>query len=194
MTGPTVLTQKLVLHPAQPGFGAIDRTQMLQGLQAIGLLGGTFSFRGSEAFLAGTELARLISFLGCAPHFLTDAADQDKAGFYHLEVIGPVAEMRFIASRLTRPPGCPDCRRRIPDWQELIDQWRGNPSDSAWTCPDCGAISRPHELNWRQNAGFGRLFVEVHGVFPGEAVPSDQLMAQLRDLSGTPWRHFYFQE
>jgi len=34
---------------------------------------------------------------------------------------------------------------------------------------------------------FGRLLVEIHNVFPGEAVPGDQLMARLREVSGCEW-------
>jgi hypothetical protein len=50
------------------------------------------------------------------------------------------------------------------------------------------------DWDWKQQGGFGRLFVMVEEVFPGEAVPTPGLLDLLRDLDGTPWRHFYVQE
>jgi hypothetical protein len=48
-------------------------------------------------------------------------------------------------------------------------------------------------LLWRKNAGFGRVFVTVEDVFPGEAVPVPTLLEGLRAASGVDWRYFYLQ-
>ena len=194
MTPHTAPIQKLALHPSDPVLGPVDRDRLLAGLRGMGLIATPFEFRGGESFLAGPEFPRLLTFLGCSPHLLTDAVDQDAAGFYCLSVAGPFTAVRFVSSRLTRPPACPHCKRRVPEWRGMISAWGNDTRGYAWNCPDCGSASRPEQLNWRQKAGFGRLFVEVHGVFPGEAVPADRLMAGLREISGSAWRYFYYQE
>jgi hypothetical protein len=50
------------------------------------------------------------------------------------------------------------------------------------------------DLLWRQNAGFGRLFVTIEDIFPGEAVPVPGLLDGLRRATGTDWHYFYIQD
>jgi hypothetical protein len=60
-----------------------------------------------------------------------------------------------------------------------------------WTCPACGAASAPYQLNWRHNAGCGRLFVEIWGIHPHEAVPADALLACLHEHTAQHWSYCY---
>jgi hypothetical protein len=47
-------------------------------------------------------------------------------------------------------------------------------------------------MNWRQLAGFGRFFIEVWGIFPHEAVPTEKLLKQLASHTpGVSWSFFY---
>ena len=48
------------------------------------------------------------------------------------------------------------------------------------------------DLDWRRQAGCGRLLLEVTDVFPGEAVPVSALLRGLEGLGAGPWRYFYF--
>ena len=48
--------------------------------------------------------------------------------------------------------------------------------------------------NWRLHGGFGRSFVLVEEVFPGEGAPLPTLLNALRDLGVGDWHHFYVQE
>lgn len=61
-------------------------------------------------------------------------------------------------------------------------------------CPACGEASPPWDYDWKEQAGFGRLFVRIEEVFPGEATPTPALMALLAEATGYEWRHFYLQD
>ena len=72
-----------------------------------------------------------------------------------------------------------------------MEAWRQDREGFPWTCSSCGANAEASELNWRQGAGFGRFFMEIQNVFPGEAVPGDELLRALEASTGTPWTYFY---
>jgi hypothetical protein len=38
------------------------------------------------------------------------------------------------------------------------------------------------------------MFLEVRGIFPGEAVPVDRLLKALKDVSASEWGYFYIQD
>jgi hypothetical protein len=61
-------------------------------------------------------------------------------------------------------------------------------------CAACGRLVPIRDLDWKQSAGFGRLFVQVEEVFPGEATPTPELMLLLARLTGGDWRYFYVQD
>jgi len=46
-------------------------------------------------------------------------------------------------------------------------------------------------IKWTKHAGFARLFIEIGNVFPGEAVPVDELLSCLRELGIGEWVYFY---
>ena len=99
-----------------------------------------------------------------------------------MALLGPFAEPRILTGENTVKPRCPHCRARLGDWRERLDM----PSAP---CPACGQSLPAHELDWRQHAAVGRCFIELRNVFPGEASPSDLLMAELRSVSGQEWRY-----
>ena len=61
-------------------------------------------------------------------------------------------------------------------------------------CPACGARHPLWTWDWKGKAGFGRSFVWVEEVFPGEAEPTPTFQAALTSLTASPWRHFCVQD
>ena len=61
-------------------------------------------------------------------------------------------------------------------------------------CHSCGLIGPAWEWNWRRQAGFGRIFLIIEEVFPGEGQPLPGLLAALNALGVGPWQHFYVQD
>ncbi|MFZ0788673.1 MAG: hypothetical protein WAM94_03515, partial [Chromatiaceae bacterium] len=77
-------------------------------------------------------------------------------------------------------------RERAPGWIGRLH--------ARITCPACGETRAPWHWDWKQQGGFGRLFVLVEEIFPDEAVPTPHLLDLLMDAAGSAWRHFYVQD
>jgi hypothetical protein len=83
------------------------------------------------------------------------------------------------------------CRAPLRDWREKLPPEDPPP---ALACPACGEQRPPWDWDWKGNAGYGRFFVEVEEIFPGEALPSPALDTALADITAAPWRHFHVQD
>jgi len=184
-----VHTGRLLLSPLDP-FIAPDPDPLCAGLAAAGLLGGTIpGVRG--AYLVGDRFLELVLFTGCSVRIELTPPAGGGVAFCHVRILGPYPTPRLISGRNTRPPRCRACRAPLRDWSREL-------ASSATTdirCPACGEIASLWAWDWKERAGFGRLFVQIEDVFPGEATPAPELMNLLKDLTaGEPWRHFYVQD
>jgi hypothetical protein len=47
------------------------------------------------------------------------------------------------------------------------------------------------DLDWRRGAGYASVFLEVGGIHPHEALPSDHLLHDLSLFSSCDWQHFF---
>ncbi len=56
-------------------------------------------------------------------------------------------------------------------------------------CPSCYREVTTCEMDWRQHAICGRVLIELRNIFPGEAVPSDQLMHALSTETAMEWQY-----
>jgi hypothetical protein len=121
---------------------------------------------------------------------------QDGEPFCHLIIDGPHPQPIFLNGKNTTQPSCENCRKRIPQWQPLVDQWLEAPDTFLASCPHCGHQQNPASYNWRQSAGSGRLFLFVENIFPNEAIPSPELLKSLEesDKNGVGWSFFYIQD
>jgi len=133
---------------------------------------------------------RLVTFLGCSPYLRMQPESEQDEDFCHLRFSNPYPEPVFRCGKNTRPPICPACKQRVQGWSEMIEQWL---QQGSCLCPEAGAEISPLELRWRQNAGFGHFFIEIFSVFPSEAIPSPELLKELRG-DGDEWGYFYIQE
>jgi hypothetical protein len=153
-------------------------------LRTLGLLGSGWPSGASHEYVAGREFLKLVMFLGCAPRVLLDP-----------ECAGPgrtVCAVRLICYDdpvlLTSVPlpavRCASCRSLVASLTDLEP-------DTHYCCRHCGNQSPLRQLDWRQGAGYGRFFLEISGVYPHEAIPSDQLLLELQSYSCCKWTHFF---
>lgn len=182
----TVPDNRLLLHPRSPHF-APTSAAVIAALGAIGLIGEPFEFAGRRHYRPGEEFLSLITFLGCSPVVALGAPGATGSEFCHVAVHGPHAASRLLVGRNTKPPRCRGCRQPVEEWPELV-------AADHYTCGGCGRTAAVAELDWRQCAGAGRLFVEVWGIFEGEAVPGDALLAALGRVGGGEWGYFYLRD
>jgi hypothetical protein len=110
-------------------------------------------------------------------------------------LVGPLEREWFLCSGLTEDPTCPHCRASV-DWNEVGSVWAEslNPGVSHApdvTCASCRRDVAPWSLDWREMGGFARIYLEVQHIHQGEAAPSEELLAALAEVTGSPWSFLY---
>jgi len=182
-------TGRFLLRTQDP-FLLPDRALLTAVLSEAGLLGGPLE-GGNDAFAVGERFLQLVTFAGCSVRI--ELLPRGDAPFCHIRFTGPFPRPVFLSGRNTRPPRCRHCRSPLRNWKETVPG-REHPGPAQIACPACGEASPPWDYDWKGQAGFGRLFIQVEEVFPGEATPTPTLMALLEGTTGCEWRHFYLQD
>jgi hypothetical protein len=183
----------LILHPRDPGAVPAPPDSLVGMLQSLAFIDGPLEFNGQPHYRPGEDFLQLMTFLGCSPVVALGEPGLTGEDFCHVAFDGPSAQTRFVGGRNVKPPRCRSCGHRFEQWQELLSEWEAAPEGFQVTCPDCGKVQPLNALKWRQCAGFGRFFIQVWGIFEGEAVPSDNLLDALQRHSGVAWSYFYYQ-
>ena len=184
MAGRTVGQGILILHPDDPGSRP-QLQQLRQLLTGIGLIGVAVAGR-QQSFAAGEQFLQLITFMGCSPHIRLEPQDEHDSGYCFVRLVSfDTPQLRVSAH--ARPPRCQACAKPVAEaWPEEYA------SHGAVTCPHCRhRHQQPRQLRWRNDSGMGRVFIEIHNIFPGEAQPVAALLRQLQEIDGSPWRYFY---
>ncbi len=182
-------TGRLILAPGDPQV-CPDRDQLIRTLLEAGFIAGPIADREC-AFQVGAEFLDLITFVGCAVSIATDPVTG--SAFCHVLISPATVVPRWCHGRNTRAPRCPGCRSRRADWQSHNAQWTLQPDDRV-ACPSCGQSHALWQWDWKQQAGFGRQLIEIEEVFPGEAVPTPELLNRLERASGCAWGFFFVQD
>ncbi len=173
----------LVLYPKDPKVNPVAVPQLVHLLALIGLLGDPLE-EATAVFSVGERFLQLISFLGCSPYLQLDPPADGDDDFCHLAILGPYAAARLSYGEDTRPPRCPSCGAAMKAWREEVNS-------GSVSCRECGTTHPLERIEWRKHAGYGRLFVEIRNIFPGEAVPVEELLTHLHDLGCGEWGYFY---
>ena len=188
-------TGRLVLTPQDPFHLPQSIDRILERLRSIQFCADRVRGMDGRHYLLGERFMQLVSFMGCSP-FIQLEPTPDGQPFCHLFFDGPHPQPIFLRGRNTGSPRCDACRKRIPNWQTLLEAWEKDPQSTLASCPHCGHRQNPATYNWRQSAGSGRLFLCVENIFPNEAIPSPELLKALEDTE-TPtsaWSYFYIQD
>ncbi len=157
---------------------------LVQSLRDLGLISAACGGEDGGVYRAGEHFLELIMFLGCSPQVQLDP-DSATGGQNACSIRFHVyPEIHFLAAAKSPAPRCRQCRAAVSIEQQPEPVER-------FTCAQCGKVSEAVDLDWRRAAGFGRYFVEVAGVYPHEAVPSDKLMNALAGFAGSSWAYFY---
>lgn len=177
----------LGLVPRDPAFTTI-RVDWVDELRDFGLIAEPFDFHGSAHHVLGDRFFNLVSFLGCMPYLVLDPEEGlgDKAaGFCHASLIGPLRGPRFMVGPGTRQLRCGSCR------EPLIYQESRLTADGL-VCAHCSAVNAWDRLRFGDTGAIASTAILIHGVHRAEAVPSNDLLSRLEQLSdGSPWRYFY---
>jgi hypothetical protein len=192
------MAHKLILHPRAPEDAPRDLALLRSSLEDIGLLGREFRLAGRVHHLPGESFLQLVTFLGCSPRVALDPPAGAEAApstlaeaFCHVRLdAAAYPEARLLGAEDMRPPRCRACRRDVADWARLAPVGSGG-AMQLWRCPNCGHTAPLWTLDWRRGAAFTRFSIEIWGVYPHEAIPSDRLLAAVRCTSHGDWAFFY---
>jgi hypothetical protein len=174
----------LLLHARDPYWSPDKFTALIQPLHDLGLISTPCGEGQNSTYRAGENFPGLVMFLGCSPQVLLDpqsAADGQPVCSVHFRIY---PEVTFLSAAKRPAARCRQCRTPVKDEQHTGLTMR-------FTCEQCGEVSEANDLDWRQAAGFGCCFVEIAGIYPQEAVPSDKLLDSLASCSGGSWQHFF---
>lgn len=184
-----VHTGRLLLTPQDP-FLVPDPKILRAGLAARGFLGNPLP-GDKDAFRVGEHFFSFVVFAGCSVQIELAPPGHGDTAFCHIRIAGPYSAPRLVCGRNTRPPRCRSCRAPLRHWRDCSDVSGGRNV----RCPTCGEIAPAWDWDWKEHAGWGRLFIKVEEVFPGEAMPAQGLMTLLANAAtGAAWRHFYIQD
>ncbi|MBK1722419.1 hypothetical protein CKO23_09190 [Thiocystis violacea] len=183
-------TGRLVLTTLDP-HASPQRVLLVEMLAEKGFIGERLAQGEVAAYAIGPGFLSLLTFAGCAVRIRSEP--DAGAPFCHIQV-PPVREHPYLlAGRNTRAPRCVGCRARLLDWRERRAHWASHPHAGV-TCPTCRETRPPWLWDWKQQGGFGRLFIQIEEIFPDEATPTPALFDLLIRATGTGWRHFYIQD
>ncbi len=182
-------TGRLVLTPVDPQVAAAHE-RVIATARDLGLIGPALPHR--EGFAVGPKFLDLIAFTGCAVQLNLEPPTSG-AAFCHIRIPPPAPSPRLLSGRNTRPPQCPACRRPLRQWRDQAAHW-DQASIPLLHCVDCGEQTQAWAWRWREQAGFGRAFVLIEEVFPGEGTPLPGLMRGLETIGAGPWHRFYVQD
>ena len=174
----------LLLHAADPQWRVTEPGSLCRELQALGLIAANSDAEETAGFRVGERFLQLVTFLGCSPQLVLDPDDAAPGQTVCCIRLLNFAEVNFIGAQPAPAVRCANCRAPA----ELRGPYR---SDGRYRCEQCGKESGLTDLDWRQGAGFARCFVEIEGIHPHEAVPTDTLLNRLRTVSGCEWKYFY---
>lgn len=176
-------TGKLILfsNSAEPSLSETE--PLVDTLRDIKLIGEPLD-QNTGIYTTGENFLQLISFVGCSTNVCltpTPGADRD---FCHITLLGPLDQPTLIMDGNCRTPRCPACKKPMTDWQQQI-------SSQKLKCVHCNKELQLDEISWGRQAGYGRIFIEVSNIFPGEARPTHILLGDLSRATATEWNYFY---
>jgi hypothetical protein len=178
-------TGKLILHSDWTQPSILEAELLADALKDTGLIGEPL-VKDKELFLTGGRFLQLISFVGCSTNVCLTPKLGDSENFCNIAVTGPLRQPTLIWDRNRRPPRCPACKTPMTNWQEQVHLGK-------LKCSKCSKELQLQEISWGRQAGYGRVFIEISNIFPGEARPTQILLVELSRTTDTEWNYFYIE-
>jgi hypothetical protein len=182
---------KLVLYPLSIDFVLSAWDGLVDELQAVEFLGEPLAGENRKRFLAGERFLQYITFMGCSPSVELTAPADGSLDFCHVRLSELYEHPQFRGASQNVFARCPQCRKRISNWDHALSAWRIDSRATSFQCDQCGAQVSLYDLGWRHTAGFARLFLDVYSIYPQEGIPTDQFLSLLETQTGVPWSYFF---
>ena len=181
---------RLVLFPVDPEFRISSADQLIRFLVSCRFVSELDRAGESPSSMKpGENFMRHLSFVGCAPSVASDG-DPNSYNTYSVELFVSDNDLTIIAGEHVRSPVCPLCGKRANDVlaSDAIELLNDQVS---WTCPECAVSMQIEKVKWRNKLAVARHYIQVNGVFEGEALPADKFLQDLENRTGTEWSYCY---
>ena len=174
---------RLTLYPQQPDHRPQSVAALVDALKHTGLLAAETS---DHCYLPGEQFLNLFSFLGCSPqiHLHPDEGDN----YCYIRIDDTHENAVCLGYTTTVIPRCPGCKHKLRDWKQ-VGNWQQ--AATACRCEHCKTETAMSQLKWRHECAYGRFSLYIAHIHPHEAVPTEQLLIQLRQASGFEWDYCY---
>ncbi len=194
--------KQLCLVPTDAEQTPTDLRDLLVKLREIGFMGDEYDFYGEIRYRPGQDFHELIQFYGSHPIIQLDfvngelapvgAIDSRNDCSIAFDEVGLTPE--FLGGPCTLAPLCPQCGYEEEEWPDMLSDWYPQKSEHKWVCPKCRDTLRVYDLDWGYGAAMGRFRVIIDRVAYGEAAPTQRLLDELSEITGFPWRYFYYDD
>ncbi|WP_456375427.1 hypothetical protein [Thiolapillus sp.] len=178
------MSTSLFLYPLPPLEKPPEMRAVIEPLRQAGFLGKSLD---ENRYAVGEGFFNCMTFAGCSPHLRLDPPVEGDWRFCHVQIHASERPRLRMTPHRGRPR-CPVCRAGLADWKKYLDEWKQDASQKLG-CVSCGANIAVAELDWRQYGMAARCSVEIHQVYPGEALPQDGLLQLLGKLTGRDWAY-----
>ena len=180
--------RQLLFVPSQQD-AQLEQAVLANTLSALGLIGQQINAHWPQRFYIGDRFLLHLNFMGCAPalEFVpNDTNLPNWSTFTYISLYGPWLAARCLIDPMMAKPACPHCGKRhaLADHARLF-------IDMALACPHCQTTAPIEKWDWREFGGCGRQFFSIVNVYPKEALPTQDLLNQLQEVTQLEWRYFY---
>lgn len=174
----------LILHSANPEIACeqSDLIKLLKDIQFIDLEETSSRFQIGEKFL------QQMTFLGCSPAI--ELAPNGEQAYVYVEVPDTLPVITFHSGKNLKFPRCPACKETLNTIATDIAQAK---DINSLPCPSCQQAINPLQFNWRKSAFFGKSKILIGNIYEAEAVPNENLLSYLSELTGDNWKYSYIR-
>ena len=185
---PKLNSPRLILSPRQNDFNLKGYQAFIAHLTENNFLGPELeSDNNHQCFETGDDFLHQITYLGCSP---TLYSNDDTDGSKTFISIIQHDNIQFVNSSPIPPARCPHCQKTDKNWPLYFEHWANNNTKTE-TCPQCGTDFNFTQMKWKKNGGYGKLFIQVHGIQEQLAVPNRSFIDLLESLTETDWEYFF---
>lgn len=181
-------TPRLILSPQQNEFSLNNIKLFISKLSDLHFLGHELEASGNyQCFETGDDFLHQITFLGCSPTLYSSDNSDDNKTFIS---IAQHKLTQFANSSPVPPARCPHCQKTDKNWPLYLQHWSEN-NERIENCPHCDKSFHFTQMKWKKNAGYGQLFIQIHGIQEQLAVPNQIFIDELQSLTVTKWEYFF---